>query len=79
MPKIVEIKDKQGKPTLHELIHRLNSMFESMVYRGEDKLNITLATISFCIAQLSDELGVKDVAQIVDQVLTQYLDKKVNK
>ena len=79
MPKIVEIKHKQGKPTLPELINRLDGLFYNMVYRGEDRLNVTLATISFCISVLSLELGDKEVAKIVDEVLAQYLDKKAKK
>jgi len=55
MPKIVEIKDKMGKPTLQEVISRLDGMVENMVYRGEDRLNIVLASLSFCIAQVSKE------------------------
>ena len=51
MPKIVEIKDKMGKPSLQEVISRLDLMFDNMVYRGEDKLNVVLASLSFCISQ----------------------------
>ena len=79
MPKIVEIKDKMEKPTLQEVVKRLDAMFDNMVYRGEDRLNIALATISFCLAQLSLEFQDKEVAQLVDEVLTQYIDKTVPK
>jgi len=79
MPKIVEIKDKMGKPTLQEVVKRLDAMFDNMVYRGEDRLNIALATISFCLAQLSLEFQDKEVAKLVDEVLTQYIDKTVPK
>tara|TARA_R110001592_G_C12586771_1_gene694131 strand:+ start:153 stop:473 length:321 start_codon:yes stop_codon:yes gene_type:complete len=79
MPKIVEIKDKMGKPTLQEVISRLDAMFENMVYRGEDKLNIILASISFCLSQLSLEFGDKEVAKLVDELLAQYIDKSANK
>ena len=79
MPKIVEIKDKMGKPTLQEVIKRLDAMFDNMVYRGEDRLNIALATISFCLAQLSLDFQEKEVAKLVDEVLTQYIDKTVPK
>mgnify|MGYP003140567832 FL=1 len=79
MPKIVEIKDKMGKPTLQEVVKRLDAMFENMVYRGEDRLNIALATISFCLAQLSLDFQEKEVAKLVDEVLTQYIDKTVPK
>tara|TARA_E500000318_G_scaffold3851_1_gene4159 strand:- start:231 stop:470 length:240 start_codon:yes stop_codon:yes gene_type:complete len=79
MPKIVEIKDKMGKPTLQEVVKRLDAMFDNMVYRGEDRLNIALATISFCLAQLSLEFQDKEVARLVDEVLTQYIDKTVPK
>ena len=79
MPKIVEIKDKMGKPTLQEVVKRLDAMFDNMVYRGEDRLNIALATISFCLAQLSLDFKDKEVAKLVDEVLTQYIDKTVPK
>ena len=79
MPKIVEIKDKMGKPTLQEVVKRLDAMFENMVYRGEDRLNIALATISFCLAQLSLDFQDKEVAKLVDEVLAQYIDKTVPK
>ena len=79
MPRIVEIKDKMGKPTLQEVVKRLDAMFDNMVYRGEDRLNIALATISFCLAQLSLDFQDKEVARLVDEVLTQYIDKTVPK
>ena len=79
MPKIVEIKDKMGKPTLQEVVKRLDAMFDNMVYRGEDRLNIALATISFCLAQLSLDFQDKEVAKLVDEVLAQYIDKTVPK
>lgn len=79
MPKIVEIKDKMGKPTLQEVVKRLDAMFDNMVYRGEDRLNIALATISFCLAQLSLDFQDTEVAKLVDEVLSQYIDKTVPK
>ena len=79
MPKIVEIKDKMGKPTLQEVVKRLDAMFDNMVYRGEDRLNIALATISFCLAQLSLDFQDKEVAKLVDEILAQYIDKTVPK
>ena len=79
MPKIVEIKDKMGKPTLQEVVKRLDAMFDNMVYRGEDRLNIALATISFCLAQLSLDFQEKEVAKLVDEVLAQYIDKTIPK
>ena len=79
MPKIVEIKDKMGKPTLQEVVKRLDAVFDNMVYRGEDRLNIALATISFCLAQLSLDFQDKEVAKLVDEVLAQYIDKTVPK
>ena len=79
MSKIVEIKHKQGKPTLQEVISRLDGMFNNMVYRGEDRLNIVLASLSFCISQLCLELGDKEVSKLVDELLEQYIDKTVKK
>ena len=79
MPKIVEIKHKQGKPSLQEIIHRLDGMFNNMVYRGEDRLNVVLASLSFCISQLCLELGDKEVSKLVDELLEQYIDKTARK
>ena len=79
MSKIVEIKHKQGKPTLQEVISRLDGMFNNMGYRGEDRLNIVLASISFCISQLCLELGDKEVSKLVDELLEQYIDKTAKK
>jgi hypothetical protein len=79
MPKIVEIKDKMGKPTLQEVISRLDGMVENMVYRGEDRLNIVLASLSFFIAQVSKEFEDKEVARLIDELLAQYIDKSANK
>ena len=79
MSKIVEIKHKQGKPTLQEVISRLDGMFNNMVYRGEERLNIVLASLSFCISQLCLELGDKEVSKLVDELLEQYIDKTANK
>tara|TARA_Y100000114_G_scaffold57107_1_gene52291 strand:- start:83 stop:322 length:240 start_codon:yes stop_codon:yes gene_type:complete len=79
MPKIVEIKHKQGKPTLPELINRLDCMFDNMVYRGEDRLNVVLASLSFCISQLNVEFGDKEVIKLVQELLDQYIDKSAKK
>ena len=79
MPKIVQIKDKMGKPTLQEVISRLDGMVENMVYRGEDRLNIVLASLSFCIAQVSKEFEDKEVARLIDELLAQYIDKSAKK
>jgi hypothetical protein len=79
MSKIVEIKHKQGKPSLQEIIHRLDGMFNNMVYRGEDRLNVVLASLSFCISQLCLELGDKEVSKLVDELLAQYIDKTAKK
>tara|TARA_R110002012_G_scaffold262354_1_gene444562 strand:+ start:622 stop:861 length:240 start_codon:yes stop_codon:yes gene_type:complete len=79
MLKVVEIKDKMGKPSLQEVVYRLDAMFDNMVYRGEDRQNIALASISFCIAQLSLEFQDKELANLVDELLAQYIDRSVNK
>jgi hypothetical protein len=82
MPKLVAIKEKLGKPTLHEVCERLDIMFQNMEYRGEDKLNIVLAALSFCISQLNDQFDDKEVANLVVDCLNmpikQYLVNIVN-
>tara|TARA_R100000781_G_scaffold110297_1_gene75640 strand:- start:1221 stop:1460 length:240 start_codon:yes stop_codon:yes gene_type:complete len=79
MLKVVEIKDKMGKPSLQEVVYRLDLMFENMVYRGEDRQNIALASISFCMAQLSLEFKDNELASLVDELLAQYIDSTANK
>jgi len=77
--KVVQIKDKQGKPSLHELVNRLDGMLENMVYRGEDNVNVLLASISYCIFKLNDELEDQEIIKTIDEVLSQYMSKKTKK
>lgn len=77
--KVVPITDKMTKPSLQEVIDRLNSLFTNLSYRGEDKLNIILTTISFSFSQLSLLLTEEEVANLVDELLAQYIDKTQNK
>jgi hypothetical protein len=48
-----------------------------MEYRGEDKLNIVLAALSFCISQLNDQFDDKEVANLVVELLAKYADKTI--
>lgn len=77
MPKLVAIKEKMGKPTLHEVCERLDVMFQNMEYRGEEKLNIVLAALSFCISQLNNEFDDQEVANLVVELLAKYADKTI--
>ncbi len=79
MVKVVQIKDKQGKPSLHELVNRLDGMFENLIYRGEDSVNVLLASISYCIFKLNDELDDQEIIKTIDEVLSQYISKKTKK
>ena len=42
-------------------------------------LKIVLASLSFCISQLSIEFGDKEVARLVDELVAQYIDKSAKK
>ena len=77
--KIVQIQDKMTKPTLAEVVQRLDSLMTNLSYRGEDKLNIVLTTISYSISQLSILLPEEEIEDIVNELLAQYISKTVKK
>ena len=75
--KIGSNQRKDGETTLHEVCERLDVMFQNMEYRGEDKLNIVLAALSFCISQLNNEFDDQEVANLVVELLAKYADKTI--
>ena len=54
-------------------------MFENLIYRGEDSVNVLLASISYCIFKLNDELDDQEIIKTIDEVLSQYISKKTKK
>jgi hypothetical protein len=47
--KAVPIQSKMTKPTLSEVISRLENIFNNCTIRGEDKLQVVLTSLSYCI------------------------------
>ena len=54
--KIVPIQTKMKKPTLSEVVSRLESLLTNFTTRGEDRKHIILTTLSFSISQLQREV-----------------------
>tara|TARA_R110002020_G_scaffold211626_1_gene417866 strand:+ start:288 stop:566 length:279 start_codon:yes stop_codon:yes gene_type:complete len=73
--KVVPIQSKMPKPTLSEMISSLDNIFNNFTARGEDKLNIVLASLSFCVCNLQKIVGDdKEMMGMLDEVLDQYVD-----
>lgn len=73
--KVVQIQSKMTKPTLAEVISRLESVFNNFTIRGEDKLNVVLTSVSFCIWNLQKIVGDDEKMMLMlDEVLDQYVD-----
>jgi hypothetical protein len=73
--KVVPIQSKMTKPTLAEVISRLESVFNNFTIRGEDKLNVVLTSVSFCIWNLQKIVGDDEKMMLMlDEVLDQYVD-----
>ena len=47
--KVVPIQSKMTKPTLSEVVSKLESVFNNLTIRGEDKLNVVLTSLSYCV------------------------------
>ena len=77
--KIVPIQSKMKKPTLSEVVGRLDSLFTNFNVRGEDKLHIALTSLSFCISQLQRIVDNDERMMVMlDEVIDQYVDLPEN-
>tara|TARA_R100000541_G_scaffold41504_1_gene48952 strand:+ start:573 stop:851 length:279 start_codon:yes stop_codon:yes gene_type:complete len=73
--KVVPIQSKMTKPSLSEVVSSLDNVFNNFTIRGEDKLNIVLTSISFCIWNLQKVVGDDEkMMGMLDDVIDQYVD-----
>ena len=74
--KAVPIQSKMTKPTLSEVVSRLENLFNNYTIRGEDKLNVVLTSLSYCIWNLQKLVDDDDdkMLDLVDEILNQYVD-----
>ena len=73
--KVVPIQSKMTKPSLFEVVSSLDNVFNNFTIRGEDKLNIVLTSLSFCVWNLQKVVGDdKKMMGMLDEVLDQYVD-----
>jgi len=74
--KVVPIQNKMTKPTLSEVVSRLENLFNNYTIRGEDKLNVVLTSLSYCIWNLQKLVDDDDdkMLTLVDEILNQYVD-----
>ena len=74
--KVVPIQSKMTKPTLSEVVSRLENLFNNYTIRGEDKLNVVLTSLSYCIWNLQKLVDDDDdkMLTLVDEILNQYVD-----
>jgi hypothetical protein len=74
--KAVPIQSKMTKPTLSEVISRLENLFNNYTIRGEDKLNVVLTSLSYCIWNIQKLVDNDDdkMLTLVDEILNQYVD-----
>jgi hypothetical protein len=74
--KVVPIQSKMTKPTLSEVVSSLENLFNNYTIRGEDKLNVVLTSLSYCIWNLQKLVDDDDdkMLTLVDEILNQYVD-----
>ena len=74
--KVVPIQSKMTKPTLSEVVSSLENLFNNYTIRGEDKLNVVLTSLSYCIWNLQKLVDDDDdkLLTLVDEILNQYVD-----
>ena len=73
--KAVPIQSKMTKPTLSEVVSKLESVFNNLTIRGEDKLNVVLTSLSYCVWNLQKIVGDDEKMMVMlDEVLDQYVD-----
>jgi len=74
--KAVPIQSKMTKPTLSEVVSRLENLFNNYTIRGEDKLNVVLTSLSYCIWNLQKLVDDDDdkLLTLIDEILNQYVD-----
>ena len=74
--KVVPIQSKIQKPTLAEVVSRLENLFNNYTLRGEDKLSVVLTSLSYCVWSLQKLVEEDDdkLLHLVDEILNQYVE-----
>ena len=74
--KVVPIQSKMQKPTLAEVVSRLENLFNNYTLRGEDKLSVVLTSLSYCGWSLQKLVEDDDdkLLHLVDEILNQYVE-----
>ena len=74
--KVVPIQSKMQKPTLAEVVSRLENLFNNYTLRGEDKLSVVLTSLSYCVWSLQKLVDDDDdkLLHLVDEILNQYVE-----
>ena len=74
--KVVPIQSKMQKPTLAEVVSRLENLFNNYTLRGEDKLSVVLTSLSYCVWSLQKLVEEDDdkLMHLVDEILNQYVE-----
>jgi hypothetical protein len=74
--KVVPIQSKMQKPTLAEVVSRLENLFNNYTLRGEDKLSVVLTSLSYCVWSLQKIVEDDDdkLLHLVDEILNQYVE-----
>lgn len=74
--KVVPIQSKMQKPTLAEVVSRLENLFNNYALRGEDKLSVVLTSLSYCVWSLQKLVEEDDdkLLHLVDEILNQYVE-----
>jgi hypothetical protein len=64
------------KPTLAEVVSRLENLFNNYTLRGEDKLSVVLTSLSYCVWSLQKLVEEDDdkLLHLVDEILNQYVE-----
>ena len=74
--KVAPIQSKMQKPTLAEVVSRLENLFNNYTLRGEDKLSVVLTSLSYCVWSLQKLVEDDDdkLLHLVDEILNQYVE-----
>ena len=73
--KVVPIQSKMKRPSLSEVVSRLENLFNNYTIRGESKRNVILTSLSYCVYSLQKDLNNDDkMMEMLDTILEQYID-----
>ena len=73
--KVVPIQSKMKRPSLSEVVSRLENLFNNYTIRGESKRNVILTSLSYCVYSLQKDLNNDDkMMEMLDTILEQNID-----